>query len=137
MRFALHTSIAPRAFALVETTGRRSGQPRHTPVGNGLVGDTFWLVAAHRAQADYVRNLEADPKVRVKIGRRWRSGTAVVLPNDDPVARSHTLPYQWDAAIGRLMTSAPLTICIDLNPTCRAPRIPPRATTASLSCRTI
>ncbi len=41
MRFALHTGIAPRAFALVETTGRRSGQPRHTPVGNGLVGDTF------------------------------------------------------------------------------------------------
>lgn len=94
MRFAPHTSIAPRAFALVETTGRRSGQPRHTPVGNGLVGDTFWLVAAHGAQADYVRNLQADPKVRVKIGRRWRSGTAVVLPDDDPVARSRTLPYQ-------------------------------------------
>lgn len=116
-RFALHTGIAPRAFALVETTGRRSGQPRHTPVGNGLVGDTFWLVAVHGAQADYVRNLQADPKVRVKIGRRWRSGTAVVLPDDDPVARSRTLPYQRDAAIGRLMASAPLTVRIDLDPT--------------------
>ncbi len=117
MRFALHKGIAPRAFALLETTGRRSGQPRHTPVGNGLAGDTFWLVAGHGTQADYVRNLQADPKVRVKIGRRWRSGTAVVLPDDDPVARSRTLPYQWDKAIGRLMASAPLTIRIDLNPT--------------------
>ncbi|HSB53033.1 MAG TPA: nitroreductase/quinone reductase family protein, partial [Gemmatimonadales bacterium] len=87
------------------------------PVGNGLGGDTFWLVAAHGAQADYVRNLQADPKVRVKIGRRWRSGTAVVLPDDDPVVRSRTLPYQWDAAIGRLMASAPLTVRIDLDPT--------------------
>jgi hypothetical protein len=26
------------------------------------------------------------------------------------------LPYQWDAAIGRMMASAPLTIRIDLDP---------------------
>ena len=35
-RFGLRIGMAPRAFALLETTGRRSGQPRHTPVGNGL-----------------------------------------------------------------------------------------------------
>jgi deazaflavin-dependent oxidoreductase (nitroreductase family) len=80
----LHRSVTPRTFALLETAGRRSGLPRYTPVGNGLVGDTFWLVAAHGTQADYVRNLQADPKVWVKIGRQWRSGTAVVLPDDDP-----------------------------------------------------
>src|SRR5918912_1561997 len=117
MRFALRRGIAPRAFALLETTGRRSGLPRHTPVGNGLVGDTFWLIAAHGTQADYVRNLQADPRVRVKIGREWRTGTAVPLPDDDPAARSRTLPHQWDAAIGRLVASVPLTIRIDLDPT--------------------
>jgi deazaflavin-dependent oxidoreductase (nitroreductase family) len=115
-RFALHRGIAPGAFALLETTGRVSGLPRHTPVGNGLAGDTFWLIAAHGSQADYVRNLQANPAVRVKVRRRWRSGTAVSLPGDDPVARSRTLPYQWDAALGRLMGSAPLTIRIDLDP---------------------
>jgi hypothetical protein len=30
--------------------------------------------------------------------------------------RSRTLPYQWDAAIGRMMASAPMTIRIDLDP---------------------
>jgi deazaflavin-dependent oxidoreductase (nitroreductase family) len=114
-RFALQRGIAPRAFALLETTGRTSGLPRHTPVGNGLAGDTFWLIAAHGTQADYVRNLQANPTVRMKIGRQWRSGTAVLLPDDDPAARSRTLPYQWDAAIGRLMASGPLTIRIDLD----------------------
>jgi hypothetical protein len=40
----------------------------------------------------------------------------VPLPEDDPAARSRTLRYQWDAAIGRLMASSPLTIRIDLDP---------------------
>ena len=83
-------------------------------------GDIFWLVAAHRTQADYVRNLQADPRVRVKADGAWRTGTAVVLPGDDAVARSRTLPYQWDAAIGRMTASAPLTIRIDLDPGPRA-----------------
>jgi deazaflavin-dependent oxidoreductase (nitroreductase family) len=114
-RFALRKGIAPRAFALLETTGRRTGLPRQTPIGNGCDGDTFWLVAAHGDQADYVRNLQLQPAVRVKVGRVWRTGTAVVLPDDDAVARSRTLPYQWDAALGRLMASSPLTIRIDLD----------------------
>ena len=116
IRSALRAGFAPRAFALLETTGRRTGLPRHTPVGNGLDGDTFWLVAAHGIQADYVRNLQAEPRVRVKAGGLWHAGTAVVLPGDDPAARSRTLPHQWDAAIGRMMASAPLTIRIDLDP---------------------
>lgn len=116
VRLGLRAGIAPRAFALLETTGRRTGLSRQTPVGNGLDGDTFWLVAAHGTQADYVRNLQADPRVRVKTHGRWRTGTAVVVAGDDTGARSRTLPHQWDAAIGRLMASAPLTIRIDLDP---------------------
>ena len=116
IRFALRAGIAPRAFALLETTGRRTGAARHTPVGNGLDGDTFWLVAAHGTQADYVRNLQAEPRVRVKVGGVWRTGKAAVLPGDDPAVRSRALPYQWDAAIGRAMASAPLTVRIDLDP---------------------
>lgn len=115
-RSALRKGVAPAAFSLLETTGRRSGLPRHTPVGTGLVGDTFWLFAAHGEQSDYVRNLIADPRVRVKVGSVWRTGTAIVMPDDDAVARSRTLPHQWDKAIGRAMASQPLTIRIELDP---------------------
>jgi hypothetical protein len=52
----------------------------------------------------------------VKVHRVWRTGTATVLADDDPLARSRTLRYQWDAAFGRLMASQPLTIRIDLDP---------------------
>jgi deazaflavin-dependent oxidoreductase (nitroreductase family) len=114
IRAALRAGAAPRAFALLETTGRRTGLVRHTPVGNGLDGDIFWLVAAHGTQAAYVRNLQAGPRVRVKTDGIWRAGTAVVLPGDDPAARSRTRPHQWDAAIGRMMATAPLTIASTL-----------------------
>jgi deazaflavin-dependent oxidoreductase (nitroreductase family) len=115
IRWSLRRGLAPKAFALLETTGRRTGQSRHTPVGNGLAGDTFWLIAAHGRQADYVRNLIAQPAVRVKVAGQWRTGTAVVVPDDDVAARSRAHPYPWDAAIGRAMASEPLTIRIDLD----------------------
>jgi deazaflavin-dependent oxidoreductase (nitroreductase family) len=114
-RFTLQHGIALRAFALLETTGRKSGRPRYTPIADGTVGNEFWLIAAHGDQADYVRNIKANPRVRVKVRGRWRSGNAVPLPDDDTVVRSRTLRYQWDAAIGRLMASAPMTIRIDLD----------------------
>jgi deazaflavin-dependent oxidoreductase (nitroreductase family) len=90
IRLGLRAGLPPRGFALLETTDRRSGLKRHTPVGNGLDGDAFWLVAAHGTQADYVRNLQASPRVRVKVGGAWHAGTAVVLPGDDAVAGSRT-----------------------------------------------
>ena len=115
IRRALRAGVAPRAFALLETTGRCTGLARHTPVGNGLDGDIFWLVAAHGTQADYVRNLQANTRVRVKADGAWRAGTAIALTGDDALARSRALLYQWDAAIGRMMATAPLTIRIDLD----------------------
>ena len=84
MRRGARGRARPRGWALLETTGRRSGQPRRVPVGNGLRGPHFWIVAEHGRHAHYVRNIEHDPRVRVKVGRRWRTGTAHVLPDDDP-----------------------------------------------------
>jgi len=83
MRLLLRLGLVPRAFALLETTGRRSGQPRLTPVGNGLIDGTFWLIAARGESADYVRNLRHHSAVRLRIGRRWYHGHAAALPEDD------------------------------------------------------
>src|SRR3954449_6118753 len=81
----LEAGVVPRGWALLETTGRRSGEPRRVPVGNGLRGGEFWIVAEHGRHAHYVRNIERDPRVRV--GRRWHAGTAHLLDGDDPRAR--------------------------------------------------
>jgi deazaflavin-dependent oxidoreductase (nitroreductase family) len=104
----------PGVPALLETTGRKSGKRRHTPVGNGLRGDTFWLIAEHGRHSDYVRNVVADPRVRVKVNGTWRSGSAHLMPEDDPRARQGTLD-PLNAAIVRLVGTELLTVRIDLD----------------------
>src|SRR5262245_22485075 len=75
------------APSLLETVGRKSGLPRRTPVGNGLDGDTFWIIAEHGRHSDWVRNIVANPRVRVKVNGAWRSGAAYLMPKDDPIVR--------------------------------------------------
>lgn len=74
-------------YGVVETIGRRTGRPYRVPVGGRLDGDTFWLVAGIGRGANYVRNIEANPRVRVKARGRWRTGTAYICPDDDPRRR--------------------------------------------------
>src|SRR4051794_41955653 len=84
MRRALEAGLVPRGWALLETTGRTSAEPRRVPVGDGLRGRHFWIVAEHGRHAHYVRNIERDPRVRANAGRRWRTGVPHLLPADDP-----------------------------------------------------
>ena len=116
MRRALEAGLVPRGWALLETTGRRSGQPRRVPVGDGLRGGQFWIVAEHGRHADYVRNIERDPRVRVKVGRRWLSGTAHLLPGEDPRARLRMLRRPWNDVALQAMASEMLVVRIDLDP---------------------
>jgi deazaflavin-dependent oxidoreductase (nitroreductase family) len=115
VKAAAERGIPLPGVAILETVGRKSGLPRRNPVGNGLDGDTFWIVAEHGRKAAYVRNIEANPRVRVKVGRTWRTGTGHLMPEDDPRARQRSLP-KLNAAVVRLMGSDLLTVRIDLDP---------------------
>jgi deazaflavin-dependent oxidoreductase (nitroreductase family) len=59
---------------LLTTTGRRSGQPRTSPIMYLDDGAGRWLVFASKAGADtdpdWFLNLQADPEVTVEIGDR-------------------------------------------------------------------
>jgi deazaflavin-dependent oxidoreductase (nitroreductase family) len=112
---AVRIGLLP-GWALLETTGRKTGRPRRTPVGNGLVDGTFWIVAEHGRRAGYVRNIEANPRVRVFVSGEWRSGTAAIVPDDDPRERQRMLGRRVNAALVRLMGTDLLTIRIDLDP---------------------
>ena len=101
--------------AILETTGRRSGQLRRTPVGPAVEGDVAWIVAEHGRRAGYVRNIEANPRVRIRLGGRWRTGTARVVPDDDPRARQRAMG-RLNAWVVRAMGSDLLTVRIDLDP---------------------
>ena len=99
---------------MLETTGRKSGQPRHTAVGGSVVDNQFWMVSEHGEHSDYVHNIKANPAVRVRINGQWRNGTAHLLPDDDPRQRLRSLPRLNSAGV-RTMGTDLLTIRVDLD----------------------
>ena len=110
--------------ALLETTGRRTGRRRRTPVCDGRDGETFWLVAQRGRSADWVRNIEIDPRVRIRTsgrGATWRTGTAHILDGDDAEERRRILSRSGPMrrlchCTSATMDTDPLTIRIDLDP---------------------
>lgn len=113
--------LAPRHFALLETTGRKSGRRRQTPVGGARLGSAFWIVAVHGRDCAYVKNLTAEPAVRVKVRRTWHAGRAVVVPDDDALARHHQIVAAngWvgraDSVFFRATATAPVSVRVDLD----------------------
>ena len=116
--------VAPPGYALLETIGCKTGKARRTPVGDGWVGYQFWLVAEHGMKAGYVRNIAANPHVRLKLREglraRWHTGTAQVLTDDDARERQRWLAGRRpstaaNAAAVRLFGTDLLTVRIDLD----------------------
>ncbi|HEX5113890.1 MAG TPA: nitroreductase/quinone reductase family protein [Pseudonocardiaceae bacterium] len=100
--------------AVVETVGRRSGRPRRTPVGGRRDGSAFWLVSEFGRQSQHIRNIEANPRVRVQLRGHWHAGTAVLLDDDDPRARLRGLP-PISGLVVRIVGVDLLTMRIDLD----------------------
>src|SRR4029077_21175368 len=120
--FAL--GVAPPGYALLETTGRKTGKARWTPVGDGHVGYQFWIVAEHGMKSGYVRNIAANPCVRLKLRHgilaRWHTGKAELLPDDDPREGQRwparrLVSSAVNAGAVRLFGTELLTVRIDLD----------------------
>jgi deazaflavin-dependent oxidoreductase (nitroreductase family) len=116
VRGAVRHDLAPRSYALLETTGRRTGLPRRTPVGHVVDGDVVWIVAEHGARASYVRNIRSNPRVRIKLRSGWRNGAAHVLDDDDPRERLRRMGLRLNALVVRLMGTDLLSVRVDLDP---------------------
>jgi deazaflavin-dependent oxidoreductase (nitroreductase family) len=119
---AARAGLPTPSVVILETTGRRSGEPRRVPVTRMLDGDTLWIVTEHGRKAGYVRNIESAPRVRVRIGRRWRTGTARLVDDVDPRALQRRMPNKLNSAMVRLMGTDHLAIRVDLDAASEAPR---------------
>src|SRR5437660_1849816 len=115
--------LVPPGYALLETTGRKTGKPRRTPVGEGRVGAQLWIVAEHGRKAGYIRNIDQNPQVRLKrregLRSRWYTGTAHLLPDDNPRQRQQWLATERpstasNARAVRLFGTDLLTVRVDL-----------------------
>jgi deazaflavin-dependent oxidoreductase (nitroreductase family) len=112
-RFANPLMRRVPTMTLLETIGRNSGRPRRTPVGGRRVGSQFWMVSEFGERSQFVRNIQVNPLVRLRVRGRWYSGTAWLLPEDDARARLRKLPRINSAAVSAIGSEL-LTLRIDL-----------------------
>ena len=64
---------------LLTTTGRKSGLPRVTPLQYEKIGADYYVGAARGLKADWVRNIQSEPHVEVRVGARYLRATAEVI----------------------------------------------------------
>lgn len=68
-------------YLYLTTQGRRSGKPREIEIWFTRREGRYYLIAEHGRRANWVRNLVADPAVRLRVGRRtFRARARVVGP---------------------------------------------------------
>ena len=88
-RIAYALGLGPligRFVLLLTTTGRKSGRPRVTPLVFEQQGETILVASARGASADWICNIQANPRVRVRVGRREFQGLAEVTTDAEKIA---------------------------------------------------
>lgn len=84
---------------VLEVPGRKTGEPRRTPV-NLLTYEGGRYLVAPRGHTQWVRNLRASGGGRLLLGRRSEEFTAAEVPEDErpPVLRAYL--KRWKAETG-------------------------------------
>jgi deazaflavin-dependent oxidoreductase (nitroreductase family) len=72
-------SLADLPVLYLTTVGRSSGLPRRIEIWFVASGGRFYLLAEHFRRAQWVRNIERNPRVEVRIGGEHRTATARIL----------------------------------------------------------
>lgn len=109
----VHLGIVP-GYAIIETTGRRTGRRRRAVVGVHRDRGGVWIVAEQGRHAGYVRNLDATPRVRLRLGGRWRSGRARVV-DDDARARLASFGRRGHAQAVRRFGTELVSVRVELD----------------------
>jgi deazaflavin-dependent oxidoreductase (nitroreductase family) len=92
--------ISVSGTRLLTVVGRRSGLPRTTVVNLLEVDGVHYLVAP-RGRTEWVRNLRADSRATLRLGRRQEHLVAHELDDADklPILRAYLAKWKWE--VGR------------------------------------
>jgi deazaflavin-dependent oxidoreductase (nitroreductase family) len=82
---------------ILEVRGRKSGEPRRTPV-NMLAFDGATYLVAPRGHTQWVRNLRVAGDGYLLLGRKREHFLASELPDDDkePILRAYLERWKWE-----------------------------------------
>lgn len=96
--------------------GRQTGKRRRNVVGLLVDGDAGWVVAEQGRHAGWVANVDAEPNVRLRQGRRWLPARGVLVPDDDVQARLDSFGRRTHAAAVRTYGTALTSVRFEFEP---------------------
>jgi deazaflavin-dependent oxidoreductase (nitroreductase family) len=93
--------------ALLTVRGRKSGEPRTTPVALVEVGGRRWVIGTF-GEVNWVRNLRSARQAGLEVGQRQEQVKAVELTQDEAAAffRDILGPYVGTSPLARLLLGA-------------------------------
>jgi deazaflavin-dependent oxidoreductase (nitroreductase family) len=87
----IRADLAGHDYCYLTTTGRTSGQPREIEIWFGLSpqAGVLYMLSGGRERSDWVKNLQREPRVSVRVGGETSDGRARVVadPDEDALAR--------------------------------------------------
>lgn len=98
-------TFAKEDYCYLTTTGRNSGKPHEIEIWFGMQGNSLYLLSGGGQASDWVKNLQAQPAVQVRLGRHTYEASARVVQDagEQQLARQLLAAkyYHWE-------TGAPL-----------------------------
>jgi deazaflavin-dependent oxidoreductase (nitroreductase family) len=92
--------ISVAGSRVLEVRGRKTGEPRRTPVNLMSFEGGRYLVAP-RGHTQWVRNLRARGEGRLLVGRRAESFSAMELPDEEKPALLRAYLKRWKWEVGQ------------------------------------
>jgi deazaflavin-dependent oxidoreductase (nitroreductase family) len=83
--------LAAEDYCYITTTGRVSGKPREIEIWFVLEGETLYMLSGGRDRSDWVKNLQRDPRVRVRIASAFFDGKARIVEDPQEAGRARDL----------------------------------------------
>ena len=118
------STLATEPFCYLTTTGRGSRRPHTIEIWFALHGATVYLLSGGGERSDWVKNLQREPAVQLRIGGRRFAGRARVVDGaaeeDELARRMVTEKYQPGYAgdlRGWREASLPVAVDLDHPPT--------------------
>jgi deazaflavin-dependent oxidoreductase (nitroreductase family) len=86
-------AVADDDFCYLTTRGRVTGEPHEIEIWFALDDGTLYMLAGAAADSDWVRNLQADPAVTVRVRDVTFQATARVIADPTEDRRARTLLF--------------------------------------------
>jgi deazaflavin-dependent oxidoreductase (nitroreductase family) len=109
-------ALAEDDFCYLTTTGRNSGRPHTIEIWFALEGQTLYLLSGGKDRSDWVKNVQRQPAVQVRIRERLFNGQARLVTDqqEDALARKIVFdkytPRDSDDLTDWARTSLPVAI---------------------------